>query len=138
MIQSLEWEDPREEEMATHSSILAWEIPWAEGAWWATVHEVTKELDTTEQLSDLAAAARSESLSWNPAWDGAHREPLVKVGSAPGVRQGRRNCPIKCCPVGPDAFPVWSEGLTVKGVGQGFTGFPSCLCDHLCLPLTAP
>ena len=24
------WEDPLEEEMATHSSILAWEIPWAE------------------------------------------------------------------------------------------------------------
>ena len=24
------WEDPLEEEMATHSSILAWEMPWAE------------------------------------------------------------------------------------------------------------
>ena len=29
-IQSLGWEDPLEEEMATHSSILAWEIPWTE------------------------------------------------------------------------------------------------------------
>ena len=28
--QSLGWEDPLEEEMATHSSILACEIPWAE------------------------------------------------------------------------------------------------------------
>ena len=27
---SLSWEDPQEEEMATHSSILAWRIPWAE------------------------------------------------------------------------------------------------------------
>ena len=27
---SLGWEDPLEKEMATHSSILAWEIPWAE------------------------------------------------------------------------------------------------------------
>ena len=27
---SLGWEDPMEEEMATHSSILAWEIPWTE------------------------------------------------------------------------------------------------------------
>ena len=27
---SLGWEDPLEEEMATHSSILAWEIPWTE------------------------------------------------------------------------------------------------------------
>ena len=25
---SLGWEDPLKEEMATHSSILAWEIPW--------------------------------------------------------------------------------------------------------------
>ena len=29
-VQSLEQEDPLEEEMATHSSILAWEIPWTE------------------------------------------------------------------------------------------------------------
>ena len=28
-VQSLDWEDPLKEEMATHSSILAWEIPWA-------------------------------------------------------------------------------------------------------------
>ena len=27
---SLGWEDPLEEEMATHSSILAWTIPWTE------------------------------------------------------------------------------------------------------------
>ena len=27
---SLDWEDPLEEEMATHSSILAWKIPWTE------------------------------------------------------------------------------------------------------------
>ena len=29
-VQSLNREDPLEEEMATHSSILAWEIPWTE------------------------------------------------------------------------------------------------------------
>ena len=29
-VQSLDWEDPLEKEMATHSSILAWEIPWME------------------------------------------------------------------------------------------------------------
>ena len=31
-----------EEEMATHSSIAAWKIPWIEGTWWATVHGVAK------------------------------------------------------------------------------------------------
>ena len=29
-VQSLAWEDPLEKEMATHSSLLAWEIPWTE------------------------------------------------------------------------------------------------------------
>ena len=29
-VQSLGWEDPLEKEMATHSSTLAWEIPWME------------------------------------------------------------------------------------------------------------
>ena len=36
------WEDPLEEGMATHSSILAWKIPTDRGAWRATVHGVTK------------------------------------------------------------------------------------------------
>ena len=29
-VQSLGWEDPLKKEMATHSSILAWKIPWTE------------------------------------------------------------------------------------------------------------
>ena len=29
-VRSLGWEDPLEESMGTHSSILAWEIPWTE------------------------------------------------------------------------------------------------------------
>ena len=29
-VPSLGWEDPLEKEMATHSSILAWKIPWTE------------------------------------------------------------------------------------------------------------
>ena len=29
-LQSLGWEDPLEKEMATHYSILSWEIPWTE------------------------------------------------------------------------------------------------------------
>ena len=30
LVQSLGWEDPLKEEMATHSSIFAWTIPWTE------------------------------------------------------------------------------------------------------------
>ena len=48
-VQSLGWEDPLEEGMATHSSILAWRIPMDRGAWQATVHDVT---NSGTQLSD--------------------------------------------------------------------------------------
>ena len=32
-VQSLGWENPLEDSMATHSSILAWRIPWSEDPW---------------------------------------------------------------------------------------------------------
>ena len=41
-VRSLGWEDSLEEGMATHSSILAWNIFMDRGAGWATVHGVTK------------------------------------------------------------------------------------------------
>ena len=49
-VQSLGQEDPPEKEMATHSSILAWRIPWTEepGGLQSMGH---KELDMTAQLS---------------------------------------------------------------------------------------
>ena len=49
-VQSLGWEDPLEEGMATHSDILAWRIPWTQepGGYSPWGHE---ESDTTEWLS---------------------------------------------------------------------------------------
>ena len=44
-VQSLGWEDPLEKGKATHSSILAWRIPWTVYIPWGH-----KELDMTEQL----------------------------------------------------------------------------------------
>ena len=41
-VRSLGWEDPLEEEMATHSSILPWKNPIDRGDWQATVHRVAK------------------------------------------------------------------------------------------------
>ena len=43
------WEDPLEERVAIHSSILAWRIPKDRGTWWATVHGVAK---SRTRLSD--------------------------------------------------------------------------------------
>ena len=53
---SLGREDPLEKEMATHSSILAWEIPWTEEPWQATIHGVAK---TQTWLSDWAHRHRN-------------------------------------------------------------------------------
>jgi len=41
-VQSPDQHLPLEKEMATHSRILAWEASLDRGAWWATVHVVTK------------------------------------------------------------------------------------------------
>ena len=46
-VQSLGWEVPLEEEMAIHSSILAWKIPWPE----ESIGLQPRGSDTTEQLS---------------------------------------------------------------------------------------
>ena len=49
-VRSLGWQDPLEEKMATHSSILAWKKnPMDRGAWLATVHGVAK---SQTRLSD--------------------------------------------------------------------------------------
>ena len=48
-VQFLRCEDPLEEGMATHSSILAWKIPWR-GAWWAIVHVAAKSQTRQKRL----------------------------------------------------------------------------------------
>ena len=47
-VQSLGWEDPLEEEMATHSRILVWRIPWTEEPGGYSPRG-RKESDTTER-----------------------------------------------------------------------------------------
>ena len=49
-VQSLDWEDPLEEEIATHSSILAWRIPWTEEPGGATVYRVTENQTQLKRL----------------------------------------------------------------------------------------
>ena len=48
-VRSLGQEDPLEEDMATHSSILAWRIQWTEEPG-GLVHKGLKESDTTEEM----------------------------------------------------------------------------------------
>ena len=46
---SLGWEDPLEKEMATHSSILAWRIPWTEEP--GGLQSIGSQSDLSEQLN---------------------------------------------------------------------------------------
>ena len=48
-VQSLDWEDPLEKGMETHSSILTWEIPWTEEP--GELQSMGKESGMTEHTS---------------------------------------------------------------------------------------
>ena len=64
-VQSLGWEDPLEEKMATHSSILAWRIPWTEEPDW--LQSIGSQ--SQSRLSDLAHAfliCGSSFWPWGP------------------------------------------------------------------------
>ena len=50
-VESLGLEDPLEEEMTTHPSILAWKIPWTEEPGRVTVHRVPKGWTRLKRLS---------------------------------------------------------------------------------------
>ena len=69
-VRSLGWEDPLEEGMATHSSIVAWRIPMGRVAWWATVHGVTKSETQLKQLRKDTHLRKDytdvENNSWLP------------------------------------------------------------------------
>ena len=79
---SLGQEYTLEEEMATHSSIFAWKIPWSEepgGGGGGDSPKGHKQSDTTEQLSHQAimvdtAAMLPEVFSWN-----AFNDPLSSL-----------------------------------------------------------
>ena len=57
-VQSLGQENPLEKEMATHSSILAWRIPWTESlagysSWGHKESDMTEQLTVTKTLDNL-------------------------------------------------------------------------------------
>ena len=60
-VQSLSWEDPLEEGIATHSNSLAQRTLMDRGVWWPTVHvcQTRKESNTTEQLNTAQLSLQS-------------------------------------------------------------------------------
>ena len=97
---SLGWEDALEEGITTHASILAWRIPKERGAWRATVHGDTKELDMTEHMSTHIPSRLGHPYPWRgryayhlillerkvPPWSESHRFRLdFHIPSSPGI-----------------------------------------------------
>ena len=81
-VQSLGQEDPLEEEMATHSRILTWKIPWTEEpgrlqAWGC------KELGTTEQMYTNSLSMNiiynSREITWQVHYRGVQVQECLNV-----------------------------------------------------------
>ena len=85
---SLGWEEPLEDSVATHSSILAWRVPMDREAWRATVHGVAKSRIRTERLSTAQHRQRSGKGSTCNAGDSKD------VGLIPGSRRSRQLTPV--------------------------------------------
>ena len=93
-VQSLGQEDPLEEEMATHSSILAWRI-MDRGAWWPKVHGVTRvRYDLATKSPPPPTIALHPKQSQEPAPQEAcpeHASPPWMIGATPPYRP--HTCP---------------------------------------------
>ena len=81
-VRSLGREDPLEKEMVTHSSILAWRIPWTEEpgrlqstGWQRVGHDRATSLHFTSYTYMLCLVVQSCPTLWNP-WTVAHKSPL--------------------------------------------------------------
>ena len=73
-VQSLGQEDPLEEEMETHSSILAWRILMDRGALWTTVPGIAKSWTLLKRLSKMKSLSRVRLLV--TPWTAAYQAPL--------------------------------------------------------------
>ena len=88
-VRSLGWEDPLEKEMVTHSSILAWRIPWSLVGYSPRGH---KE-QTSLSLSNL-----NETNFKNCVWNYKICSPMVSLGFPGGsvVKNPPANAGIMC------------------------------------------
>ena len=84
-VKSLSQKDPPEKEMATHSSILAWEILWTEESVRATVYGVAKSW-TQQRMHARASVPRLQIL----------------------LRRGEKTSKLTLHLMGPTSLPPWS------------------------------
>ena len=67
-VQSLGWEDPLGEGMATHSSVLTWRIPMHRGAWQATGHGVAKRWTGLSEYTQRSTCGLSMGIHRRSYW----------------------------------------------------------------------
>ena len=110
-VQSLGSENPLEEGMATHSSILAWRIPMHRGDWWAAVHGVAKSqtrLSDSAQNSMTNIASQVVLVVKNPQ---ANAGDVGDLGSIPGPERssggGHSHPPQNSCLENPMDKGAW-------------------------------
>ena len=102
-VQSLGWEDPLEKEMATHSSILAWRIPWTEEP--GGLQSVgVPESDTTKHLTLITLI----SLSTTP-----RVFPDISIGKESACNEGDPGSipGLGRCPGEGKGYPLQYSGL---------------------------
>ena len=87
---SLDWEDPLEEGMATHSSILAWRIPMDRGAWRATVHGVAKSWTWLSKQ----ACNHDEIIVLSKNYSSRRHLSVFTIN-----RQTKKKIPLQCKPI---------------------------------------
>ena len=89
-VQSLDWEDPLEEEMATDSSTLAWEIPWTEepGELQSTVLQKSRTRLSKQLNNNDKASPNIGSVVKNPPASGGDMGSVPGLGRSPGEGNG--------------------------------------------------
>ena len=117
-------EDLLEEQVATHSSILAWRTPMDRGAWRATVHEVTQ---SWTWLSDWAGATRASPRAQGSLRTIMRLKPWIALRwRHPGLEASRKGRPPRsvlsdCWPERPRVTAPPSMGFCRK---EHWSGLP--------------
>ena len=121
-VQCLGQEDPLEKEMATHSSILAWRIPWTEepgGPQSTGWQRVGHDWATSLTLSCFSRGSDGKESAWNEGDPGL----ILGLGRSPG--EGN-DYPLQCsCLENCMGRGAWRA--TVYGVAENQTWLSMCL-----------
>ena len=86
-VRYLGWEDPLEEDTATHSRILAWGIPLDRGGWWAIVHSVIQSWTGLKRLS-----TQTHSIKYSYYSDCLLRNLYAGQAATVRTRHGTTDC----------------------------------------------